>query len=247
MKIAGRGGHNPGVPGTHGIVDEIAEDRLYWCALMGALKIRGNEVLDCTPPGNTKTTGADLTYGVNKANAWKADLYVSCHVNGFDSLSHGCEVIYQPGSVKGKEYAVKVNAALVALGFKDRKAYADVRGLYEIKNLKMPCIIVEPFFCDNKEDVALYKKLGPVKIADTIATAITGKAAAKSTETPYPLRSVVADVLNVRSSSDTINDRNIIGQLKKGDKVKVGYDRKDGWSNIFYGMHGGWVATRYLK
>ena len=169
MKIAIRGGHNPGVPGAHGIVDEVIENRKYYKAVMNNLLALGHAVLDVTP-GNTSTSGADLTYGVSKANAWGAELFVSCHVNAAGGA--GCEVIYAPGSTKGQEYANKVNNAIAALGFKNRKAYADIRGLYEIKNTKMPCIILEPFFCDNAGDVALYQRIGYETLGKAIAESI---------------------------------------------------------------------------
>jgi len=172
MKIAIRGGHNPGVPGAHGILDEVTEDRKYYKAVMNNLLALGHAVLDVTP-GNTVTSGADLTYGVNKANAWGAELFVSCHVNAAGGA--GTEVIYAPGSTKGQEYATKVNQAIAALGFKNRGAYADVRGLYEIKNTKMPCIILEPFFCDNQGDVDLYRKIGPDALGKAIAEGICGQ------------------------------------------------------------------------
>jgi uncharacterized protein YraI len=53
-----------------------------------------------------------------------------------------------------------------------------------------------------------------------------------------------ADVLNVRSSPE-IKDGNVIGKLKKGDPVKIGF-RKGNWWNIFYGDHGGWVSADYV-
>lgn len=171
-KIAIRGGHNPGVPGAHGLVDEVTENRKYYKSIINNLLALGHTVLDVTP-GNTSTSGEDLTYGVNKANAWGADLFVSCHVNAAGGA--GTEVIFAPGSTRGQEYANKVNNAIASLGFHNRGAYADVRGLYEIKHTNMPAIIIEPFFCDNQGDVGLYKKIGPDALGKTIAEGICGQ------------------------------------------------------------------------
>ena len=240
MKIAGRGGHNAGVPGAHGILDEVTEDRKYWYSLMEKLRSRGHEVLDCTP-GNTKTSAEDLSYGVNKANNWKADLFISCHMNA--GGGSGSEVIFCPGSIKGKEYAEKVQKSLVSLGFANRKAYADVRGLYEPKHTKMPCIIVEPFFLDNEKDAALYRKLGYDKIAEAIAEGVTGQTITTSSQTAY--KTVTASILNVRSTP-TPNGDNIIGKLQKGEKVHISNINANGFTNIYFGDHGGWVSTQYL-
>jgi len=58
-------------------------------------------------------------------------------------------------------------------------------------------------------------------------------------------RTVTASVLNVRDGQGTNNK--IIGQLKRGEKVRIGRDFSSGWSNIYFGNHGGFVASRYIK
>lgn len=51
--------------------------------------------------------------------------------------------------------------------------------------------------------------------------------------------------LNVRSSPKVVAG-NIIGSLPNGTKVKIGWI-KDGWANIYFGNHGGFVSAKYLK
>ena len=86
MKVAVRGGHCPKVPGARGILDELIEDRKVKDALIKYSKQLGNEVLDVTPPDSTSSS--DLSYGVNKANNWGADLFVSIHFNkAYDSYN----------------------------------------------------------------------------------------------------------------------------------------------------------------
>lgn len=169
MKIAVRGGHNYGVPGANGYVNEVTEDRKYAAALITYLRKRGHTVLDVTP-SRTSTTGADLSYGVNKANNWGADLFISCHVNA--GGGQGCEVVYCHGSKQGLNHANQVAKIIASLGFKNRGPKVDTRGLYELRHTKMPAIIVEPFFLDTKSDVDLYKKTGPDKLGKTIASVI---------------------------------------------------------------------------
>ncbi|WP_195926834.1 SH3 domain-containing protein [Sarcina ventriculi] len=55
---------------------------------------------------------------------------------------------------------------------------------------------------------------------------------------------VTASVLNVRYKASL--DGNIIGTLKKGDKVKLAIKVGD-WLNIYYGEHGGFVSSKYIK
>jgi uncharacterized protein YgiM (DUF1202 family) len=50
--------------------------------------------------------------------------------------------------------------------------------------------------------------------------------------------------LNVRGGAST--EYKVIGQLKKGDKVKI--DKKVGdFYSIFFGNHGGYVSVKYIK
>ena len=79
----------------------------------------GYDVLDVTPPDNTASEAADLQYGVNKANAWGADLFISIHFNkAYDSYNGvlGSEVcVYSPFDT-----AQRVVNGLASLGFKNR-------------------------------------------------------------------------------------------------------------------------------
>lgn len=170
MKIAIRGGHSLDVRGAHGIVDEVTEDRKIYAKVAEYLKQLGHSVLDVTPT-YSRTSAKDLSTAVNKANAWGADYFCSVHINA--GGGHGVEVLYI--SSKGKEYADRIVKKIAALGFTNRGAKKDVRGLYEFKHVKAPNNIIECFFCDSKDDVALYNKLGIEKIAKAIAEGITGQ------------------------------------------------------------------------
>ena len=173
MKIAVRGGHCPKVPGARGILDELTEDRKAKDAVIKYLKQLGNEVLDVTPPDSISTSSADLAYGVNKANDWGADLFVSIHFNkAYDSYNGalGSEVcVYST-----HEIAQRVVDALGDLGFKNRGQKIRT-GLYELKHTNMKSMIVETCFVEATEDVTLYKKLGADLIGKKIAEAIANK------------------------------------------------------------------------
>lgn len=173
MKIAVRGGHCPKVPGARAMLDELTEDRLVKNALVKRLMQIGYEVLDVTPPDSTSTSSADLAYGVNKANEWGADLFVSIHFNkAYDSYNGalGSEVcVYSE-----HEIAKRVVNTLGSLGFKNRGQKVRT-GLYELRNTNMKAMIVETCFIEATEDVALYKKLGPDTVGKVIAEAIANK------------------------------------------------------------------------
>ena len=173
MKIAVRGGHCPKVTGAKGILDELTEDRKVKEAVVKYLKQLNHDVLDVTPPNSTSTSSADLAYGVDKANSWGAELFVSIHFNkAYDSYNGaiGSEVcVYSNFDI-----AKRVVDGLGSLGFKNRGQKVRTE-LYELRNTKMKSMIIETCFVEATEDVALYKKLGADSIGKNIAESIANK------------------------------------------------------------------------
>ena len=173
MKIAVRGGHCPKVPGARGIIDELTEDRKVKEAVVKYLKQLNHDVLDVTPPNSTSTSSEDLYYGVNKANNWGADLFVSIHFNkayNYYNGAIGSEVcVYSNFDI-----AQRVINALGNLGFKNRGQKIRI-ALYELRKTAMKSMIVEVCFVEATKDVELYNKLGPDKIGKTIAEAVANK------------------------------------------------------------------------
>ena len=173
MKIAVRGGHVPKFTGASKFIDELTEDRKVKDSVIKYLKQLGCEVLDVTPPNNTSTLNSDLSYGVNKANNWGADLFISIHFNKAYDIYNGClgsEVcVYSPFDT-----AQRVVNELAKLGFKNRGQKIR-NNLYELNRTKMKAMIIEVCFVEATGDVVLYKKLGHDLIGKTIAKAITNK------------------------------------------------------------------------
>ena len=173
MKIAIRGGHVPKFTGASKFIDELTEDRKVKNSVINWLKQLGCSVLDVTPPDNTSSLNGDLSYGVNKANNWGADLFISIHFNkAYEHYngSLGTEVcVYSPFDI-----AQRVVNELSKLGFKNRGQKVR-NNLYELNHTKMKAMIIEVCFVEASEDVALYKKLGHDLIGKTIAKAITNK------------------------------------------------------------------------
>ena len=173
MKIAVRGGHCPKVPGARGIIDELTEDRKVKEAVVKYLKQLNHDVLDVTPPNSISTSSEDLYYGVNKANNWGADLFVSIHFNkayNYYNGAIGSEVcVYSNFDI-----AQRVINALGSLGFKNRGQKIRI-ALYELRRTAMKSMIVEVCFVEATKDVELYNKLGPDKIGKTIAEAVANK------------------------------------------------------------------------
>ena len=173
MKIAVRGGHCPRVPGASKFLDELTEDRKVKESVIKYLKQLGHEVFDVTPPDTTNSSNADLSFGVNKANTYNVDLFVSIHFNkAYDVYNGflGSEVcVYSPFDI-----AQRVVNGLGALGFKNRGQKVRTN-LFELKNTNMKAMIIEVCFVESIADVGLYKKLGHDIIGKTIAECIANK------------------------------------------------------------------------
>lgn len=248
MKIAVRGGHTELCTGASALINELTEDRKVKDAVIKYLRQLGHEVLDVTPPVNyTSSSGVDLAYGVNKANEWGADLFISLHFNkAYNSYNGaiGSEVcVYS-----NHDYAKRVVDALASLGFKNRGQKIRT-GLYELKNTKMKAMIVETCFVEATEDVALYNKLGHDKVGQTIAEAIANKkvpattstntTTAQSSTTNYKVK-ITASVLNVRKGAGT--NYGIATTVKKNEVYTI-VEEKNGWGKLKSGA--GWISLSY--
>lgn len=199
-KIAVRGGHTELCTGASALINELPEDRKVTAAVVKYLKELGREVLDVTPPVNyTTSVSADLAYGVNKANEWGADLFVSIHFNkAYDSYNGalGSEVcVYSTYDI-----AQRVVNGLAELGFKNRGQKVR-NNLYELKHTNMKAMIVETCFIEATEDVELYKKLGPDAIGKAIAEAIVNDKVSES-DTPIKKEEVSKPVQAPVSNTD---------------------------------------------
>lgn len=174
MKICVRGGHTELCTGASALINELTEDRKVKDSVCKYLKQLGHTVLDVTPPVNyTSSSSADLVYGVNKANNFGADLFISIHFNKCYNSYNGAlgseSCVYSEN-----EYGKRIVNALSGLGFKNRGQKIRT-GLYELSHTNMTSVIVETCFVEATEDVALYKKLGSDVIGKTIAEAIANQ------------------------------------------------------------------------
>ena len=226
MKIAVRGGHNPSATGCKAILDELTEDRKVKDAVIKYLKELGHSVLDVTP-GNCNVN-ADLKYGVDKANSWGADLFVSIHFNKAYSSYNGAigtEVCVYNTLAEGK----RIVDNLAALGFKNRGQKVR-KELYELRNTKMKAVIVETCFVEATKDVEIYRKNGADKVGKVIAEAIANK------KVPAPKPPTTSNITSkkeiyyrvcVGSFKDKKNAEDQQAKLKKAgfDSFLVAYEK----------------------
>ena len=103
---------------------------------------------------------------INKVNY---DLIMEVHLNSAQPSAHGTEALYV--STKGKYYAEKIVNALGEV-YMNRGAKKRT-DLYMLNGTKPTAVLLELFFCTNKEDYLKgYGKKNAVKLAKLIAKAI---------------------------------------------------------------------------
>ncbi|KAJ51108.1 N-acetylmuramoyl-L-alanine amidase [Clostridium tetanomorphum] len=169
MKIAVDFGHGTGQDrGAEGYRNEESTVREFGTLVIEGLKKLGHIVYNVTPAQKGLSLIQSLAYRVNMANYYKADLFVSLHLNAFNGEANGCEVEYISSS--GKVYADRICDEISKLGYRNRGAkYRN--DLYVLRYTSMPAILIESFFCDSKSDCQIYNKYNLVA---AIIKGITG-------------------------------------------------------------------------
>ncbi|HBI7084850.1 TPA: N-acetylmuramoyl-L-alanine amidase [Clostridium perfringens] len=242
MRIGIDKGHAiKGVRGASAILDEVNENRKIGNRLIEMLKEKGHTVVDCS---------CDVAYDVNeqlagivsRANRQYLDLFVSIHLNS--GGGHGTETYTLPNpneSTKAKAKAIN-DAVASSCGFSNRGL--KTARFYVLRKTIAPAILVEVCFTDSQEDA---NKINVEAVAKALFKGITGTEYDGSSDSnpsaPAGYGIVTASVLNVRKGAGT--QYPVIGQLKKGDRVKL--DVKVGqWWSTYYGEHGGFVHGNYI-
>ncbi len=154
--------------GAMGILSESVVNREVASLVKKYLQEQGHNVVYLQIDKIGDNDALDYVQRANQANKYpNYDLFVEIHHNCFNGTAQGTEAFYY--SDKGKVYAQKIVNSIAELGFYNRGAK-----YYEwhvLKATKMPAVLVECCFIDNKTDVL---KHNSVKIARKIVKGITG-------------------------------------------------------------------------
>ena len=95
-------------------------------------------------------------------NALEPDFVISLHCNAFNGRASGTEALYYHKSEKGKKMAeILLNHLVEHLKLPDRgikPKTSEDRGGYLLRYTNAPCVIAEPFFIDNDQDLSRAKE-----------------------------------------------------------------------------------------
>lgn len=162
MKIAIDAGHGYNTPGKR-CPDDSMREWEFNNVVAGYVADGLSQYADVSYKFTHDTTGktdVSLNARTKTANAWGADILVSIHANASTGLwgaANGIETfVYSLKSADSVKLAKAVQAQLIAkTGRKDRGAKAG--NLHMVRESKMPAILVECGFMDNREEAALLK------------------------------------------------------------------------------------------
>jgi len=178
-----------------GILDEYKVVRDYGAVVIKYLEKAGHKCINCTPPDYSGMTLIEsLQYRVNKANASGSNLHLSFHANCYNGKAYGSEI--EVASNAGEQKAKPILDKICSLGFFNRgikrpnlyvtktnmtsnEMFLALMDSNDEKKNKVQsakytnavCLLLEPFFIDNPEDV---KKYNPQTLGKAIAEGILG-------------------------------------------------------------------------
>lgn len=167
-------GHNafPDIGAMQGYEDELNKD--LGTKVANRLIRLGNEALIVNPTSKCWSVGHSLRLRCENANAARADRYVSFHFNAFNGSANGSEVYYV--SRFGYAMAKPVLDEICNLNYKGRKFRnrgTKRTSYFQVLNETiMPAILIETAFCDNQEEMELYKAIGSNNVADAIVNGL---------------------------------------------------------------------------
>lgn len=189
-----------------------------------------------------------LSYRVNVANSTGGYMYVSIHLNAFNKAAHGVEVLTY--GAKDFDEAKAILKNISSLGYTNR-GIKDGSSLYVIRHTDMTSMLIECCFIDNEEDM---RKYNAENFANAIVAGITNTSfedvSTNPSETPIKSRPYEYGVVTAKSGLKVRNGSGTgyksLGILAYGEKVHIDYEC-DGWFSIFWGEHGGWISSEFVK
>lgn len=151
--------------GAEGLFLESEHTRLVGRALMDLLKKEGIHVVDCTID-KADTRQEYLEKAVSYANKEELDWFISIHFNASASRKgQGVEIYTYKGNIYPE--AKDVCEKMEKLGFKNR-GIKEGSGLYVIRKTRAKAMLIEVCFCDNRQDVDTYYRIGAARAVSQI-------------------------------------------------------------------------------
>lgn len=223
--------------GASGYCKESTEARKIKDAVAKYLRDAGHTVHDCTI--DSGSSQSNIIYQIKKKINSHSDVTcnISIHLNASNGIGYGTETLVYSNSGLAGTIAKRVCDKISDLGYRNRgvKVRTNLGVLKGITNGGAN-ILVETFFCDNKNDVDLYGKVGADRIGKAIAEGVLGTTLSEPTPNPSTPTPSTSNLYRVRKSWTDVKSQ--IGAYSNLDNAKreckVGYSVFDSNGNIVY-------------
>lgn len=160
--------------GASGLCHESVENRKIKDFVIKYLRQAGHIVYDCTVDSGTSQSNIIMQIKEKINSHMGVTANISIHLNCYNGSAKGTECcVYSAIGNDSADIGKRICANISAAGFINRgnKSRTDLGILKGIKNGGMN-VLVETFFCDNKDDYELYKSIGADAFGKLIAEAI---------------------------------------------------------------------------
>lgn len=152
------------------------------------------------PEGQLHSLNDEIKYFIEEEHKQNYDLSVQLHLNSFNGEAYGCEAFSY--NANGLPEAQRISAKLGTV-WHDRGAETRP-GLYWTRKTKAKAVLVESFFCDNKDDYAKAKKLGMDAHGKLIAEGILGKTITIAPAQPKAKYYIQAGAYGTKENADVM-------------------------------------------
>lgn len=173
----------------------------------------------------TGKTDVALKTRTNKANEFGADFYLAIHHNAGVNGGNGGGVmsfVYTKASAQSKEWQKELyNAIIKNTGLKGNRATPITSAnLHEVRESKMPAVLIECGFMDSATDV-------PIILSDTFAEQVANACVEVLIEKGGLTKKVVETPKVETPTPAPIETPIVTSNIKEGDIVKVNEGAKD--------------------
>lgn len=164
----------------YGGVNEYKYNKALAPYVVKWLKEAGHEAVLCIAPEKKYSCLQDeVNYFIGEENKGNYDIAVQLHLNASEKHNaDGCEAYAY--NEAGKKVAAAVCSKLEKVW--DNRGAKISTGLYWTRKTKAKAVLIESFFCDNKEDYEKAKELGYDAHGKMIAEGLIGKDIVVKTE-----------------------------------------------------------------
>jgi len=212
-------GHYPQKGACSQYGDETTLARALCERIVQMLREKGYNAKDCTPPNGSYSVNSQLQKEVALANSYNAKLHLCIHFNA--GGGEGTEQWIYANGGNAEQFARQLQSEMVkATGYKNRGVKVSGNSLYVPRKTNNSCVLMEIAFVDSKSDMGKYNK---EVVARAIFKAVTGvdfDSVTVNAEKPVVEENYNA-IADVDMSLVTIDRSSVLGNIKKGDKIKI--------------------------